>query len=138
MRKFVNTPVFTKIVRKRPPSNKKKGGIMPKNMHEIMVALDRVLTTTVWVNADRQIVSLADELHVGAGNAPRVIEDLPRTSLIGAFVSLQIRSDNFSVAAESLETMDLALRVKDMVFAEAKKILDADVATTCDKVAVAA
>ncbi|MCL1902739.1 MAG: hypothetical protein FWG18_03905 [Alphaproteobacteria bacterium] len=111
---------------------------MPKNMHEIMVALDRVLTTTVWVNADRQIVSLADELHVGAGNAPRVIEDLPRTSLIGAFVSLQIRSDNFSVAAESLETMDLALRVKDMVFAEAKKILDADVATTCDKVAVAA
>ena len=29
------------------------------------------------------------------------------------------------VAAETLETPDLALRVKEMVFAEAKKIMDA-------------
>jgi len=112
---------------------------MAKNIKEIMLALDRVLTATVWVNADRQIVSLADELHIGAGNAPRTIEDLPRPSLIGAFVSLQIRADNFSVAAESLETADLALRVKDMVFAEAKKLLDAaDVTGTSEKIAMAA
>ncbi|MCL2338904.1 MAG: hypothetical protein FWC51_03030 [Proteobacteria bacterium] len=112
---------------------------MPKNIREIMIALDKVLTTTVWVNADRQIVSLADELHIGVGNAPRTIEDLARPSLIGAFVSLQIRSDNFSVAAESLETSDLAIRVKDMVFAEAKKILDAETATgMVEKVAMAA
>jgi len=77
---------------------------VPKNIKEIMVALDSVLTTTVWVNGDRQIVSLADELHIGAGNSPRSIEDLPRASLVGAYVSLQIRSDNFDVAAESLET----------------------------------
>ena len=98
---------------------------MPKNIKEIMIALNKVLTTTVWVNADRQIVSLSDELHIGKNNAPRSIEDLSRGALIGAYVSLQIRTDNFDVAAETLETADLALRVKEMVFAEAKKIMDA-------------
>ncbi|MBR3511166.1 MAG: hypothetical protein IKN73_03840 [Alphaproteobacteria bacterium] len=97
---------------------------MPKNIKEIMIALNKVLTTTVWVNADRQIVSLSDELHIGNNNMPRSIEDLSRASLIGAYVSLQIRTDNFDVAAESLETPDLALKVKEMVFAEAKKVMD--------------
>lgn len=97
---------------------------MPKNIKEIMIALNKVLTTTVWVNEDRQIISLADELKIGLGNTPRSIEDLPRTSLIGAYVSLQIRTDNFDVAAESMDTKTLALRVKSMVFAEAKKIMD--------------
>ena len=99
---------------------------MPKNIKEIMIALNKVLTTTVWVNEDRQIISLADELKIGIGNAPRSIEDLPRASLFGAYVSLQIRTDNFEVAAESMDTKTLALRVKGMVFAEAKKIMDAD------------
>ena len=99
---------------------------MPKNIKEIMIALNKVLTTTVWVNADRQIVSLSDELHIGKNNAPRSLEDLSRSSLIGAYVSLQIRTDNFDVAAESLDTPALALRVKEMVFAEAKKIMDAE------------
>ncbi|MBO7644946.1 MAG: hypothetical protein J6S57_01415 [Alphaproteobacteria bacterium] len=98
---------------------------MPKNIKEIMIALNQVLTTAVWVNADRQIVSLSDELHIGKNNAPRSIEDLSRASLIGAYVSLQIRTDNFDVAAETLDTPTLALRVKEMVFAEAKKIMDA-------------
>lgn len=98
---------------------------MPKNIKEIMIALDQVLTTTVWVNADRQIVSLSDELHIGKNNAPRSIEDLSRAALIGAYVSLQIRTDNFDVAAETLDTSVLASRVKEMVFAEAKKIMDA-------------
>lgn len=99
---------------------------MPKNIKEIMIALNKVLTTTVWVNEDRQIISLADELKIGMGNTPRSIEDLPRASLVGAYVSLQIRTDNFEVAAESMDTKTLALRVKGMVFAEAKKIMDAD------------
>ncbi len=98
---------------------------MPKNIKEIMIALNQVLTTTVWVNEDRQIVSLADELKIGKNNAPRSIEDLSRPSLVGAYVSLQIRTDNFDIAAETMETRDLALRVKEMVFAEAKKIMDA-------------
>lgn len=98
---------------------------MTKNIKEIMIALDQVLTTTVWVNQDRQIVSLSDELHIAKNNAPRSIEDLPRNSLVGAYVSLQIRTDNFDVSAESLETKDLALKVKSMVFSEAKKIMDA-------------
>ena len=98
---------------------------MAKNIKEIMIALNQVLTTTVWVNTDRQIVSLSDELHVGKNNAPRSIEDLSRSALIGAYVSLQIRTDNFDVAAETLETSVLASRVKEMVFAEAKKIMDA-------------
>ena len=98
---------------------------MPKNIKEIMIALNKVLTTTVWVNEDRQIISLADELKIGMGNAPRSIADLPRASLVGAYVSLQIRTDNFEVAAESMDTKTLALRVKGMVFAEAKKIMDA-------------
>lgn len=98
---------------------------MSNNIKEIMIALNKVLTTTVWVNADRQIISLADELKIGHNNAPRSIEDLPRTSLVGAYVSLQIRTDNFDMAAESMETKVLAMRVKEMVFAEAKKIMDA-------------
>ena len=109
---------------------------MPKNIKEIMVALDSVLTTTVWVNGDRQIVSLADELHIGADNAPRSIEDLSRASLVGAYVSLQIRADNFDTAAESLDTEVLACKVKEMVFAEAKRILDS--AETPEKIAKAA
>lgn len=99
---------------------------MQKNIKQIMIALDQVLSTTVWVNQDRQIISLSDELHVGNNNAPRSIEDLPRASLVGAYVSLQIRTDNFDIAAETLETHDLALKVKEMVFAEAKKIMDND------------
>ncbi len=99
---------------------------MSKNIKEIMIALNQVLTTTVWVNSDRQIISLSDELGIGKNNAPRSIEDLSRPSLVGAYVSLQIRTDNFDVAAESLETRALALRVKEMVFAEAKKIMDAN------------
>jgi hypothetical protein len=103
-----------------------------------MAALDKVLAATVWVNGDRQIVSLAEELHIGNNNAPRSIEDLPRTSLIGAYVSLQIRTDNFDVAAESLDTAALALSVKTMVFAEAKKILDTESGESNARVAKAA
>jgi hypothetical protein len=101
-----------------------------------MVVLDNVLATTVWVNGDRQIVSLSDELHIGVGNVPRSIEDLPRASLVGAYVSLQIRTDNFEVAAESLETDALACKVKEMVFVEAKKMLDS--AASAEKIAKAA
>lgn len=111
---------------------------MSKNIKEIMVALNKVLTLTVWVNEDRQIVSLADELHIGQNNAPRSIEDLPRASLIGAYVSLQIRTDNFDVAAESLETKTLALRVKEMVFAEAKKTMESSEVNSSEKIARAA
>ena len=111
---------------------------MPKNIKEIMIALNQVLTTTVWVNEDRQIVSLADELKIGQNNAPRSIEDLSRPSLVGAYVSLQIRTDNFEVTAESMETRDLALRVKEMVFAEAKKIMDASEGMGKSGVAMAA
>lgn len=111
---------------------------MPKNIKEIMIALNQVLTTTVWVNEDRQIVSLADELKIGQNNAPRSIEDLSRPSLVGAYVSLQIRTDNFDVAAETMETRDLALRVKEMVFAEAKKIMDATDGSMKSGVAMAA
>lgn len=106
--------------------SKNKGKEMAKNIKEIMTALNEVLTTTVWVNGNRQIVSLADELHIGKNNAPRSIEDLSRASLIGAYVSLQIRTDNFDVSAESLETKDLVQKVKSMVFSEAKQVLDAE------------
>ncbi|MDE6250220.1 MAG: hypothetical protein K2M34_01115 [Alphaproteobacteria bacterium] len=111
---------------------------MQKNIKEIMIALNQVLTTTVWVNEDRQIISLRDELQIGKNNAPRSIEDLNRTSLVGAYVSLQIRTDNFDIAAESLDTKTLALRVKEMVFAEAKKIMDAGKVESTDRVAMAA
>ena len=111
---------------------------MSKNIKEIMIALNKVLTTTVWVNEDRQIISLSDELQIGKNSAPRSIEDLPRASLVGAYVSLQIRTDNFDVAAENLETKNLALRVKEMVFAEAKKIMDAASTEQSQKVAKAA
>lgn len=111
---------------------------MSKNIKEIMIALNQVLTTTVWVNEDRQIISLSDELKIGQNNAPRSIEDLPRASLVGAYVSLQIRTDNFDTAAETMDTKTLASRVKEMVFAEAKKIMDAGEVKSADKVAMAA
>lgn len=111
---------------------------MATNIKQIMIALNKVLTTTVWVNEDRQIMSLADELQIGNGNAPRSIEDLARPSLVGAYVSLQIRTDNFEVSAESLETKALAMRVKEMVFAEAKKIMDCESESSASHVAMAA
>ena len=111
---------------------------MPKNIKEIMIALNQVLTTTVWVNEDRQIISLADELKIGHNNAPRSIEDLPRASLVGAYVSLQIRTDNFDAAAESREAKAGELRVKERVFAEAKKAMDSVDATLSSGVAMAA
>ena len=111
---------------------------MTKSIKEIIIALNQVLSTTLWVNEDRQIKSLSDELQIGHNNAPRSIEDLPRPSLVGAYVSLQIRTDNFDVAAESLETKTLALRVKEMVFTEAKKIMDAADGVTVTQVARAA
>ena len=113
---------------------------MTKNIKEIMIALNKVLTTTVWVNEDRQIISLADELQIGVNNTPRSIEDLPRASLVGAYVSLQIRTDNFETSAESLDTKTLALRVKEMVFAEAKKAMDSanNATTSNEQVAMAA
>ena len=97
---------------------------MAENIKKIMTALDNVLNQTVWVNSERQIVSLAEELHVGAGGQPRTIEDLSRGSLIGALVSLQIRADDFSVSAESLDGVELAAKVKSMVFAQAKCLMD--------------
>ena len=129
--------MFTKETDKTP---RKEGSHMTKNIKEIMIALNQVLTTTVWVNEDRQIVSLADELKIGQNNAPRSIEDLSRPSLVGAYVSLQIRTDNFDVAAETMDTKALALRVKEMVFAEAKAIMDSADASvlTSDNVAMAA
>jgi hypothetical protein len=81
---------------------------------------------------------LADELKIGHNNAPRSIEDLARPSLVGAYVSLQIRTDNFEVSAESLETKALALHVKEMVFAEAKKIMDSADASNMSGIAMAA
>ncbi|MDE6477984.1 MAG: hypothetical protein K2L95_04835 [Alphaproteobacteria bacterium] len=111
---------------------------MQKNIKEIMIALNKVLTTTVWVDENRQIVSLSDQLQIGRNNAPRSIEDLSRPSLVGAYVSLQIRTDNFDIAAESMDTKALAMRVKEMVFAEAKKIMDAGDAASSDKFAMAA
>ena len=96
---------------------------MARNVKDIMEALDKILSSSVWVNSDRQIVSLADELSVSENGHVRTIEDLPRPSLTGAFVSLQIRSDNFEVTCESMTTPELASAVKNMVFAEAKKIL---------------
>lgn len=111
---------------------------MQKNIKEIMIALNQVMTTTVWVNADRQIVSLADELKIGHNNAPRSIEDLSRPSLVGAYVSLQIRTDNFEIAAESMDTKTLALRVKEMVFSEAKKVLDSKTDSASEDIAMAA
>ncbi len=121
----VNTRVNTQNIYIFGQKSSKGGIAMAKNIKEIMIALNQVLTTTVWVNEDRQIISLSDELKIGYNNAPRSIEDLPRTSLVGAYVSLQIRTDNFDVPAEGLDTKTLAQRVKEMVFSEAKKIIDA-------------
>jgi hypothetical protein len=122
-----NTARIRRIFVKIKPTTKPKGRTMARNVKEIMAALDKILGSTVWVNGDRQIVSLTDELSIGTNGHVRSIEDLARASLIGAYVSLQIRSDNFDVPAESLETADLAAAVKTMVFTEAKKLLGAEV-----------
>ena len=127
-----------KNIQKKYNIPERRGKRMQKNIKEIMIALNQVLTTTVWVNADRQIVSLADELKIGHNNAPRSIEDLSRPSLVGAYVSLQIRTDNFEIAAESMDTKTLALRVKEMVFAEAKKALNSKTDSASEDIAMAA
>ncbi len=99
---------------------------MKTKITKIMNVLDTVLTDTVWLSETNEIVSLADMLHVGNfDGTPKSIEDLDRRSLLGAVLSLQIRSDNFDVVVESLSDKELGLKVKQMVFVEAKKMLDA-------------
>ncbi len=97
---------------------------MTQSINQIMEALDTVLSTTVWANGDNEIITLAEELHIGNNNGqPRAIEDLERLSLVGAYVALQIKMDCFDIAVETLDDNTLATRVKEMVFNEAKKIL---------------
>lgn len=90
------------------------------NIKSIMIALNNILTNTVWVNDKREIVSLSDKLQSGIP----CIEELDKGSLIGAYVSLQIRTDNFDISADTLTQEELAKRVKEMIFSEAKKLMD--------------
>jgi len=94
---------------------------MAQTLSEIMKRLDIVLKKIVWVNPNRDIVSLHDELKIGEGSI-KSIEDLPRESLIGAYVAIQVYLDDFSIAAETLETKDLARIVKEQVFQMVKDL----------------
>ncbi|MCL2629550.1 MAG: hypothetical protein FWD33_02570 [Alphaproteobacteria bacterium] len=99
---------------------------MTQNLIQIMSALDNVMASTAWLGADGRIESLKDRLQEGADS----LDKLPRDALTGAYIALQIKTDNFEVAVEGLSDEDLALRVKAMVFSEAKKIIDAQSATS--------
>ncbi|MDR0319328.1 MAG: hypothetical protein LBH81_01155 [Rickettsiales bacterium] len=98
---------------------------MTQNLVQIMTALDQVLASVAWLGADGKIDSLKGRLQNGGTDS---LDKLPRDALTGAYIALQIKCDNFEPAVESLNDEELALRVKAMVFSEAKKILDARVA----------
>lgn len=96
---------------------------MTQNLVKIMTALDQILASTAWLGADGQIDNLKNQLSNGTADS---LDCLPRDVLTGAYIALQIKCDNFEPTAESLTDADLALRVKAMLFSEAKKLLDAN------------
>ncbi len=108
-----------------------------QNMTELMRTIDLVLDKVVWVNNNGDMVSLKDLLHVtNKDGSARNIEDLERPDLIGAFTSLQIRHELFSVKIADLSNDEMAAKIKDLVFFETKAILEkADVAVVDEKVA---
>jgi hypothetical protein len=89
-----------------------------------MTALDSVLEETAWMGNNGEIDNLKKQLQSVDGETAS-LDTLPRDALVGAYVSLQIKTDNFDISAESLSDGELALRVKALVFSEAKKMLDA-------------
>jgi hypothetical protein len=86
-----------------------------------MTALDQVLASVAWLGSDGKIDSLKGRLQNGTADS---LDKLPRDALTGAYIALQIKCDNFEPAVEALNDDELAVRVKAMVFSEAKRILD--------------
>ncbi|MDR2685654.1 MAG: hypothetical protein LBB23_02665 [Rickettsiales bacterium] len=89
---------------------------------KIMAALDQVLDNVAWVDSDGRLDSLKNQLQSGKVES---LDNLSRDALVGAYVALQIKRNDFEPLVETLDDESLAMRVKAMVFAEAKKSLDA-------------
>ncbi|MDR1691354.1 MAG: hypothetical protein LBR35_00740 [Rickettsiales bacterium] len=108
-----------------------------QNMTDLMRTIDVVLSQIVWVDSESNMVTLKDLLHrPNSDGSSRSIDDLDRPNLIGAFTSLQIRHELFSVKIADLSNSELAAKIKDLVFFETKAILESkEVSIVDEKVA---
>jgi hypothetical protein len=92
---------------------------------KIIQIIDKILENIVWVNKNSKLVSLKSMLHQSNGDgAAKSIEDLEMDDLIGAFTCLQIRHELFGENPHKLTKNELAGRIKDVIFNEAKVELD--------------
>lgn len=95
-----------------------------ENMTKIMDAIDGVVETIVWVNAEGDLINLKQLLHKSVGGKGRMIEDLNRSDLIGAYTCLQIQFERFDRKIQDLSNDDLVSEIKEMIFMKARDILE--------------
>lgn len=92
---------------------------------KIIQIIDKILDNIVWVNRDSKLTTLKDMLHKSNGDgSAKSIEDLEMDDLIGAFTCLQIRHELFGENPHKLTKQQIAARIKDIIFNEAKAELD--------------
>ncbi|MHA1550296.1 MAG: hypothetical protein ACTSXV_02450 [Alphaproteobacteria bacterium] len=105
-------------------------------MTKVMNAIDGVLNTVVWVNAEGDLINLKKLLHKTLSNGTaRTIETLGRNDLIGAYTCLQIRTERFDRKIQDLSNDELVNEIKDMIFIQAKAEIATEANTRILKVA---
>ncbi|MDR2933969.1 MAG: hypothetical protein LBU68_01660 [Rickettsiales bacterium] len=92
-----------------------------KSMNILMNTIDSVLQEIVWVNKNSEIVNLkmllSEKTECGTAGC---IESLPYEDLVGAYTCLQIRHEMFGESIVGKDGEEIAKRIKDMVFVEAR------------------
>ena len=95
-----------------------------QQMTKIMDAIDQVLGTIVWVSAEGDLVNLKQLLHKTINGKGRMIEDLGRADLIGAYTCLQIQFERFDRKIQDLSQDQLVSEIKEMIFMKARDVLE--------------
>lgn len=91
-----------------------------RTLSQLTKNLDEVLSEVIWCE-EGKLTSLAEKLSIPSkdGN-PKTFEDLSIRDLKGAFAHLQIKYELFAERAEDYSKKDLAIRLKNLIFAQVK------------------
>ncbi|MHA1540909.1 MAG: hypothetical protein ACTSXL_05095 [Alphaproteobacteria bacterium] len=93
-------------------------------MDKVMKAIDQVLGTIVWVNPEGDLVNLKQILHKTINGKGKMIEDLARPDLVGAYTCLQIQFERFDKKIQDLSNEDLIAEIKEMMFMKARETIE--------------
>lgn len=93
-------------------------------MTKVMEAIDQVLGTIVWVNPEGDLVNLKQILQKNVDDKGRMIENLARPELVGAYTCLQIQYERFDKKIQDLSNEDLVGEIKEMIFMKAREVIE--------------